>query len=199
MDNKDYYKILGISSTATTDEIKKAYHKLALTYHPDRNLRNIKAAEEKFKTINEAYEILSDKEKRFLYDNPERKKEKNTFSLFYRIIVFTISMILYSIYTYIPFINAAVNGIVLAIVFYTTFSSIFDLKPYSKKQLLIINCILKILAFSLMLSFTYYSKDSIARQSRTTLDNPTYHRSSIHYNSLPRLHYSAPCLSFAHK
>jgi curved DNA-binding protein len=67
MDFKDYYKILGVSKTATTDEIKKAYRKLALKYHPDKNPGN-KSAEEKFKEINEANEVLSDNEKRKKYD-----------------------------------------------------------------------------------------------------------------------------------
>ncbi|UCC66219.1 MAG: J domain-containing protein [Deltaproteobacteria bacterium] len=64
---KDYYKVLGVSKNATLDEIKKAYRKLALKYHPDRNKGN-KEAEEKFKEINEAYAVLSDTEKRRQYD-----------------------------------------------------------------------------------------------------------------------------------
>ncbi len=67
MDFKDYYKILGIDKNATADEIKKAYRKLALKYHPDKNPNN-KAAEEKFKEINEANEVLSDTEKKKKYD-----------------------------------------------------------------------------------------------------------------------------------
>ncbi|MBU0729300.1 MAG: DnaJ domain-containing protein [Proteobacteria bacterium] len=63
----DYYELLGVSKTATADEIKKAYRKLALKYHPDRNKDN-KEAEEKFKQISEAYAVLSDKEKREQYD-----------------------------------------------------------------------------------------------------------------------------------
>ena len=63
----DYYKILGVSKNASQEEIKKAYRKLALQYHPDKNKGN-KAAEEKFKEINEAYAVLSDKEKRQQYD-----------------------------------------------------------------------------------------------------------------------------------
>ncbi len=67
MDFKDYYKILGLDKTATTDEIKKSYRKLAVKYHPDKN-PNDKAAEEKFKEINEANEVLGDAEKRKKYD-----------------------------------------------------------------------------------------------------------------------------------
>lgn len=64
---KDYYKLLGVSKTATKDEISKAFKKLARKYHPDLN-QGDKDAESKFKDINEAYEVLKDKEKRNLYD-----------------------------------------------------------------------------------------------------------------------------------
>ncbi|MCX8030919.1 MAG: molecular chaperone DnaJ [Thermodesulfovibrionales bacterium] len=64
---KDYYKTLGVSNNATQEEIKKAFRKLALQYHPDRN-PNDKLAEEKFKEINEAYSCLSDPQKRANYD-----------------------------------------------------------------------------------------------------------------------------------
>lgn len=67
MEFKDYYKILGVEKSATQDEIKKAYRKLAMKYHPDRNPGN-KSAEEKFKEITEANEVLSDPEKRKKYD-----------------------------------------------------------------------------------------------------------------------------------
>src|SRR5437764_13041462 len=67
MEYKDYYKILGISKTATADEIKKAFRKLAVRYHPDKNPGS-KPMEEKFKEINEANEVLSDPEKRKKYD-----------------------------------------------------------------------------------------------------------------------------------
>lgn len=68
MEYKDYYKILGVDRNASEAEIKSAFRKLALQYHPDRNPGN-KQAEEKFKEINEAYEVLSDPEKRQRYDN----------------------------------------------------------------------------------------------------------------------------------
>ena len=67
MEYKDYYKILGVEKTATQDEIKKAYRKLAMKFHPDRNAEN-KSAEEKFKEITEANEVLSDPDKRKKYD-----------------------------------------------------------------------------------------------------------------------------------
>jgi len=67
MEFKDYYKILGIEKSATKEEISKAFRKLALKYHPDKNPNN-KAAEEKFKEITEAHEVLSDPEKRKKYD-----------------------------------------------------------------------------------------------------------------------------------
>src|SRR5262245_46419808 len=64
---KDYYKSLGVARTASDDEIRKAFRKLARQYHPDV-AKNKKEAEEKFKEINEAYEVLSDAEKRRKYD-----------------------------------------------------------------------------------------------------------------------------------
>ncbi|WP_317175128.1 DnaJ domain-containing protein [Hymenobacter qilianensis] len=67
MDYKDYYKSLGLDKSATTDQIKKAYRKLARQYHPDVNPNNAEA-ERKFKEINEANEVLSDEEKRRKYD-----------------------------------------------------------------------------------------------------------------------------------
>ena len=60
-DKEDYYAILGIKKNATEAEIKKAYRKLALKWHPDKNPNNREEAEEKFKKINEAYSVLSDK------------------------------------------------------------------------------------------------------------------------------------------
>ncbi|MDZ7765680.1 MAG: DnaJ domain-containing protein [Melioribacteraceae bacterium] len=67
MEYKDYYKTLGVDKNATTDEIKKAYRKLALKYHPDKNPDDIEA-ENKFKEVTEANEVLSDPEKRKKYD-----------------------------------------------------------------------------------------------------------------------------------
>ena len=67
MDYKDYYKILGVERSASEEDIRKAYRKLAMQYHPDRN-PNDKQAEERFKEINEAYQVLSDAKKRAHYD-----------------------------------------------------------------------------------------------------------------------------------
>lgn len=67
MAKRDYYEVLGVEKTADQDTIKKAYRKLAIKYHPDRNPGN-KEAEEKFKEATEAYEILSDEQKRPIYD-----------------------------------------------------------------------------------------------------------------------------------
>lgn len=65
---KDYYDVLGIPKNATEDEIKKAYRRAALKYHPDRNSENKKESEEKFKEVSEAYEVLSDPKKKSVYD-----------------------------------------------------------------------------------------------------------------------------------
>ena len=68
MSKKDYYDVLGVSKAASKDELKKSYRKLAMKYHPDRNPDDSEASE-KFKELSEAYEILSDDQKRQTYDN----------------------------------------------------------------------------------------------------------------------------------
>ena len=75
--DKDYYNILGVSKTSTPDEIKKAYRKLALKNHPDKSSGD----PEIFKNINEAYETLSDHEKRSQYDNPSHNMNNQGFSM----------------------------------------------------------------------------------------------------------------------
>ncbi|MBW1732595.1 MAG: J domain-containing protein [Deltaproteobacteria bacterium] len=75
---KDYYGILGVSPDASEEEIKKAYRSLAKRYHPDRNRGN-PASEERLKEINEAYDILGDKEKRRLYDLQVSRSPKYEF------------------------------------------------------------------------------------------------------------------------
>ena len=79
MSGKDYYKILGVPRSATDDEIKKAYRKLAMKYHPDRN-KDDKVAEGKFKDISEAYAVLSNKEKKQQYDTFGSEGFQNKFS-----------------------------------------------------------------------------------------------------------------------
>lgn len=68
MKAKDYYGVLGVSESASPDEVKKVYRKLAVKFHPDKNPDNPKAAEAKFKEISEAYFVLSDPERRSQYD-----------------------------------------------------------------------------------------------------------------------------------
>ena len=66
-DKRDYYEVLGLQKGASEDEIKSAFRKMAMKYHPDRNPGN-KEAEEKFKEVNEAYSVLSDADKKEKYD-----------------------------------------------------------------------------------------------------------------------------------
>ncbi len=72
MSKKNYYEVLGVSETAAADEIKKAYRKLAVRYHPDKNPSDKKAAESRFKEISEAYYVLSDEKRRAQYDQARR-------------------------------------------------------------------------------------------------------------------------------
>lgn len=68
MSKKDPYSVLGVAKSATQDEVKKAYRKLAMQYHPDKN-KGDKKAEDKFKEINAAYEVLGDAKKRKEHDS----------------------------------------------------------------------------------------------------------------------------------
>eukprot|EP00124_Ichthyophonus_hoferi_P002654 Ihof_evm6s190 gene=Ihof_evmTU6s190 len=73
----DYYEVLGVARDATEEQIKKAYRRLALQYHPDKNPDNKKEAETKFKEVGEAYEVLSDAEKRTIFDRYGSEALKN--------------------------------------------------------------------------------------------------------------------------
>ena len=79
MVEKTYYQILELNSSACEDEIKKSYRRLALQWHPDKNQNNLTEAERRFKEISEAYEVLSDKEKRKTYDEFDRRGPRRQF------------------------------------------------------------------------------------------------------------------------
>src|SRR5262245_58760511 len=66
--SQDYYELLGVTRAASADDIKKAFRKLAMQHHPDRNQANKEAAEKRFKEVNHAYDVLKDPEKRAAYD-----------------------------------------------------------------------------------------------------------------------------------
>ena len=68
MAKRDYYEVLGVSKSASADEIKKAYRRLAMKHHPDRNKDDPETAEKQFKEAKEAYEVLKDDDKRSTYD-----------------------------------------------------------------------------------------------------------------------------------
>lgn len=80
MAKRDYYEVLEVSKTASQEEVKKAYRKLALKHHPDRNPDKKEEAEEKFKELSEAYEVLSDTDKRARYDRYGHEGVKSAFS-----------------------------------------------------------------------------------------------------------------------
>ena len=79
MQKRDYYEVLGMGRGASADEIKKAYKKLAFKYHPDKNQGKEKESEEKFKEVSEAYEVLSDPQKRSTYDQYGHEGMQSTF------------------------------------------------------------------------------------------------------------------------
>ena len=105
MAKRDYYEVLGVDKKASEDEIKKAYRKIAIKYHPDRNPGD-KTAEEKFKEAAEAYSVLSDKQKRQQYDQfgfhgPNMRDAMYRITGFSLITIFILSRVmLYSIRRY---------------------------------------------------------------------------------------------------
>jgi molecular chaperone DnaJ len=78
-EKRDYYDVLGVPKTASKDDIKKAYRKLAMKYHPDMNKDKTKEAEEKFKELSEAYEVLADEDKKSRYDQFGHEGVQSTF------------------------------------------------------------------------------------------------------------------------
>jgi len=102
---KDYYAILGLTKSASEDEIKKAYKKLALKYHPDRvkGEAEKKESEKMFKEIAEAYEVLSDKQKKNIYDQvgeegKQQTKKQTKISHVFHFSLFQIEILFNSIY-----------------------------------------------------------------------------------------------------
>ena len=81
MAKRDFYDVLGVGKSASPDELKSAYRKLAVKYHPDKNPGD-KVAEDKFKEASEAYGILSDKEKKQNYDNFGHAQNYHSFAFF---------------------------------------------------------------------------------------------------------------------
>ncbi|XP_009888151.1 PREDICTED: dnaJ homolog subfamily B member 8 [Charadrius vociferus] len=73
----DYYKVLGLQKSASQEDVKKSYHKLALKWHPDKNPSNKEEAEKKFKAVAEAYKVLSDPQKRSLYDRSVKERRSS--------------------------------------------------------------------------------------------------------------------------
>ncbi|XP_009508040.1 dnaJ homolog subfamily B member 8 [Phalacrocorax carbo] len=73
----DYYKVLGLQKSASQDDVKKSYHKLALRWHPDKNPNNKEEAEKKFKAVTAAYAVLSDPQKRSLYDRSVKESRSH--------------------------------------------------------------------------------------------------------------------------
>ena len=216
MNNKDYHKVLGVDRSASTDAIKAAYRKLALKHHPDRNPRNIKIAEEKFKVIAEAYEVLSDPEKRKEYDmlsydsksiykhkhDSKSSSEQKQETIVERIIVHSISYMICILFMFIytiPIVNAIGNGSILAILFYITTSTFFAQNSEGEKSPPIIDHILKVLTFILFVSFVYFSLEDLPLTHYvSTRTSRSYPHSSQRNPSLPLSSHS-PCLPSSRK
>lgn len=158
MIQKDYYKILEIDRSASQQDIKTAYHKLALKYHPDRNSHN-KNAEEHFKAINEAYEALKDPKRRDLYDNPYKQTpQERPKDPIVGIIILGVTIIGIVLYSSVSIVHALVNSAIFAWIFYYWLRAFFEkIMPLSLFKT--VKQILKLLAFFIMLLLTYYFKD----------------------------------------
>jgi len=116
------YKILGIEKDSSISEIKKAYKKLALKYHPDKNIHDKEDAEKKFKQISEAYQILSDSDKKKLYDNSgtvnyDFISPENLFNNFFKDVDPKIIKFITNTYSNITkAINFSENGIIVEVI-----------------------------------------------------------------------------------
>lgn len=173
--NKDPYKVLAVGRSASNPEIKAAYRKLALKYHPDRNPDN-KIAEQKFREATEAYEILSD-------------PEKDTKNPIVGIVLIGAILLFIILHELIFLIRVIFTTIIISFVFSNAASFLVRIWYGKKQPLTIINSIIKIVTFIVMLIVSYLIyKDPKAPEATLWINNRrNRYYSAVHYNKSPRL------------